>query len=151
MNTALKTASLAALLTASVLASAPALAQTASVAITVEDVREGGMVDIALYDSEASWDASAPIASERAEIQNGVAQFVFENLEAGDYAVRLYHDENGDDDFNMNFMGIPTEGYGFSNNPFPRFRGARFDEAVFTVADGESVSQAIELMGGGYW
>lgn len=151
MNTLLKTACLAALLTASALGPAHALAQTASVTVTVEDVRDGGLMDIALYDSEAGWDGTGPVASRRIEIENGVATAVFENLEAGEYAVRLYHDENGDDVFNMNVMGIPTEGYGFSNNPFPRFRGARHDEAVFTVEDGESVSQTIELMGGGYW
>ena len=29
----------------------------------------------------------------------------------------IYHDANGDHDFNRSLVGLPTEGFGFSNNP----------------------------------
>lgn len=130
---------------------APAFAQTASVTVVVEDVRPGGTVEIALYDSAEAWNGDSPVAGRRAVPADGRVEVVFEDVEPGDYAIRLYHDENGDGDFNMNFMGIPTEGYGFSNNPFPRFRGAHFEESVFTVEAGVDRTETIELDGGGYW
>lgn len=51
---------------------------------------------------------------------------------AGNYAVAVYHDANDDHDFNRNFVGLPAEGYGFSNNPvtklgLPTFKEVRFD------------------------
>ena len=117
----------------------------------VEDVREGGTLIVALYESTEEWDADDPSHFTQADPAGGTVTVSFEGLEPGSYAIRLYHDENGDQQFNMNFMGVPTEGYGFSNNPFPRFRGARWDEAVFTVEAGGTHAETIELMGGGYW
>lgn len=35
--------------------------------------------------------------------------------DTGVYAIALYHDENSNQNFDRNFL--PTEGYGFSNNP----------------------------------
>jgi uncharacterized protein (DUF2141 family) len=49
----------------------------------------------------------------------------------GFLAAAAYHDENGNNRMDSNFIGIPTEGTGASNNaesPFgpPKFRDARF-------------------------
>lgn len=39
----------------------------------------------------------------------------------GTYAVAIYHDENGNEKFDRNFLGLPAEAYGFSNNPSTLF------------------------------
>lgn len=57
-------------------------------------------------------------------------------LPPGTYAVAILHDENDNGRLDTNFLGIPTEGYGVSNNPKPRFRAPRFREAVFTLPEG---------------
>jgi uncharacterized protein (DUF2141 family) len=49
----------------------------------------------------------------------------------GYYAVAIYHDENANRDFDRNFIGLPAEGFAFSNNPptpvaLPSFRSVRF-------------------------
>ncbi|NJN30861.1 MAG: DUF2141 domain-containing protein [Synechococcales cyanobacterium RM1_1_8] len=44
-------------------------------------------------------------------------QHRFDNLEPGTYAVAAFHDANGDGLLNRGLMGIPREGFGFSNNP----------------------------------
>lgn len=48
----------------------------------------------------------------------------------GVYALAIYHDENGNQSFDRNAIGLPAEGYGFSNNPstlmgLPSFRSVR--------------------------
>lgn len=53
------------------------------------------------------------------------------NLEEGQYAISILDDENGNDDLDM-FLGIPVEGYAFSNNvkPFlalPDYKDLLFD------------------------
>ena len=50
----------------------------------------------------------------------------------GVYAVALYHDENANQKFDRNVIGLPAEGYGFSNNPptlvgLPSFRSVRLN------------------------
>ena len=56
-------------------------------------------------------------------------------LPAGEYAVAFYHDTNHDSICNLNFLGIPKEGYGFSRNYQPKLRAPHFDETSITVID----------------
>jgi uncharacterized protein (DUF2141 family) len=65
---------------------------------------------------------------------NEIAHTV-KGLPQGDYAVAFYHDTNMDSICNLNFLGIPKEGYGFSRNYRPRFRAPVFEETVITVGD----------------
>lgn len=57
---------------------------------------------------------------------------------AGTYAIAVYHDANADEDFNRNAVGMPTEGFGFSNDPSTRFGLPTFNSVRFTVRGGES-------------
>jgi uncharacterized protein (DUF2141 family) len=57
---------------------------------------------------------------------------------SGMYALAVYHDENGDDQFNRSKLGIPTEGFGLSNNPHILFGLPKFDKVRFYVADDET-------------
>lgn len=56
---------------------------------------------------------------------------VLDNIPEGHYAIAIYHDENLNGKLDANKMGIPMEGYGFSNNPKmsgrPKFEQAAFD------------------------
>ena len=57
----------------------------------------------------------------------------FEEIPAGEYAISIFHDENKDTKLNKNFFGIPTEDYGFSNNPKIRFGPPSFKECAIKV------------------
>jgi uncharacterized protein (DUF2141 family) len=46
----------------------------------------------------------------------------------GEYAIAIYHDINSDSKFNQNFIGLPTEAYGFSKNVRPQFSVPDYDE-----------------------
>lgn len=69
---------------------------------------------------------------------------VFEDLAPGNYAVSVFHDANGDSKFNRNFVGMPTEGFGFSRNPDALTGAPDFGEAMVLVAGGETTIE-IEL------
>ena len=56
----------------------------------------------------------------------------FENLPAGQYALAIVHDENGNNKLDT-FAGIPKEGYGFSRNPGFKPRAPKFAEAEVQV------------------
>ncbi len=58
------------------------------------------------------------------------------NLKPGIYAIALYLDENGNQKLDKNFMGIPKERFGFSNNP-GILRGAPvFEECQIEIKTG---------------
>jgi uncharacterized protein (DUF2141 family) len=61
------------------------------------------------------------------------AQAVFRGLAPGVYAVAVLHDENVNGKLDKNFIGIPREGHGASNNPPPARRAPTFEEAKFTL------------------
>lgn len=49
----------------------------------------------------------------------------------GFYAVAIYHDENANHDFDRTIVGLPAEGFAFSNDPptptaLPAFQAVRF-------------------------
>ncbi len=56
----------------------------------------------------------------------------FSDVPFGTYAVKAFHDEDGNGTLNTNMVGVPTEDYGFSNNArgtfgLPKFQDARFE------------------------
>ncbi|MEA5000298.1 MAG: DUF2141 domain-containing protein [Endomicrobiaceae bacterium] len=55
-------------------------------------------------------------ATVSAPIVNNNATATFENILYGEYAVSILHDENDNYKMDFNFIGIPKEGFGVSNN-----------------------------------
>jgi uncharacterized protein (DUF2141 family) len=70
------------------------------------------------------------------------AQVTFKDLPQGTFAVSVLHDENGNGKMDKNFVGMPKEGYGASNNPKKKKRAPTFDEAKFSL---NSTGQTIEI------
>ncbi|XHX76577.1 MAG: DUF2141 domain-containing protein [Stenomitos frigidus ULC029] len=61
-------------------------------------------------------------------------KITLKDLSSGSYALALFQDVNGDRKLNRNTTGIPTEGYGFSNNPKTRQDLTRYGDCVFLLA-----------------
>lgn len=51
----------------------------------------------------------------RSPIKNKRVEYVFKDIPCGDYAIKLYHDANMNQDLDKNFIRVPKEQYGFSN------------------------------------
>ena len=116
-----------------------------TIAQTVKDEKSGkltivvtglenddGEVLFALSDSRENYEGdSEAYRSYKVKIKNGNAECSISELPFGEYAIKLYHDENMDGELNSNFLGIPTEDYGFSNNASGTFGPADYDDAKF--------------------
>lgn len=113
--------------------------------VTITDIREAqGSLMVAVVNSDAGWNnQEKPVAAQKIAAAKGEMTFKFANLPAGQYAVQVMHDQNDNDKLDSNFLGIPSEGYGFSNNPNV-MRRAHFDEARFEVGN-ESKAITIRL------
>jgi uncharacterized protein (DUF2141 family) len=123
-----------------VIASAGApFVRAADLTVKVEDVRYAkGSVLIALYDSEASFGKPALAKlRDRAKASKGEVTFVFHDLPAGTYAASSFQDEDDSGKLKSNSLGVPTEGFGFSNDAQLGGGPPKFPQASFTF-DGKT-------------
>lgn len=113
-------------------------AQSANVEITVTDLRnDNGKVLLTIYTSEQGFPNEPEKAARyfSSNIKNGKARFNFE-LEPGKYAISVLHDENINQKMDANFLGIPKEGVGASNNATGFMGPPSFEDASFTIDEG---------------
>ena len=64
-------------------------------------------------------------------IINRNVSLVIDSLEYGYYAIKVFHDENSNGKIDTNFLGIPTENYGYSNNASAWFGQPDWEKAKF--------------------
>lgn len=112
-----------------------ASASAATVQVKLEGVRsDKGVVQVAVcdestYRKDCHYTATAPAHA-------GSVTVDVANVPSGTWAVLAYHDENSNKKLDTNFVGMPTEGYGFSNGAASRFGPPSFKEAAITVGEG---------------
>lgn len=63
----------------------------------------------------------------------GLIQIHLDNLPRGEYAIALFHDINDNNKLDTNFLGVPNEPYGFSNNARSKWGPAKYEEAKFQL------------------
>ena len=117
--------------------------QTSTVTFQFDTGSSTGTVRAVLFNSEAAYGGGAPVAQAAVAVTPGTTTVVFENLPAGDYAMRAFHDWDDDGELDFNPFGMPTEPYAFSNNARGNMGPASWERARFHV-DG-AVTQAIEI------
>ena len=73
-------------------------------------------------------------------VEDDTVSLKIENIEKGDYAVSVYHDENNSGILETGgVFGIPLEPYGFSNNPTMTF-GPSYKKSVFKMTSDKNIS-----------
>jgi uncharacterized protein (DUF2141 family) len=87
-----------------------------------------GQIFLQLFDENQS-----KIKGIYGKINNNKCEILIDNLKAGKYAFRFFHDENNNGKLDTNWMGIPNEGYGFSNNPSAAFGPPSFEKWIFEL------------------
>jgi uncharacterized protein (DUF2141 family) len=139
-------------LLAAVSSSIPFAAQaqpTAKLTVVVDGLRSmSGQVCLRVYANEQGFPGSA-----RGVVQSGCTKVTgksaikeFYGLKPGTYAVALYADKNSDSKLNTNFLGIPSEGFGISNNPKAKTRAPKFKEASFDFSQNKTIKIAMQYL-----
>jgi uncharacterized protein (DUF2141 family) len=91
-----------------------------------------GVVKIALSDTHEDYEAEdQAFRGVETKIMKETAIWTFEKVPFGEYAIKIYHDEDSDNELDTNFLGIPSESYGFSNNARGSFGPASWEDAKF--------------------
>ena len=112
-------------------------ASAARISVTIQCVHSAqGSVFVGLYATPSKFlNGTQNDAMRRVPASTGPITVVFDNLPAGTYAVGAYHDENGNEHLDTNFLGLPEEGYALSNGVRAVTSKPTFQQAAFTVGD----------------
>ncbi|MFC0186377.1 Uncharacterized conserved protein, DUF2141 family [Pseudarcicella hirudinis] len=112
--------------------------QTYSVKVRLEGLKNtDGSVRIALATKDGFLKTNyqlkvTKISGEDMEVE-------FKDIPEGEYSVSVIHDENEDNVLNRGMKGIPSEGYGFSNNPKPKAGPPAFEDVKVEVKSNQSI------------
>jgi uncharacterized protein (DUF2141 family) len=116
--------------------------------------RKGQML-LVVFDSPDGWpgddDDSKAIRHLVAHLDGkgeGTISTMATTLPAGTYAASVLHDENNNGEMDTGFLGVPLEGYGFTNNPKVMFERPKFDQCVFEVKPEGPMEIRIKIQ---YW
>lgn len=69
----------------------------------------------------------------RGEIKGNKCTIAIDGLKSGKYAFRYFHDENNNSKMDKTMVGIPKEGFGFSNNAKGNFGPPAFEKQLFDI------------------
>jgi uncharacterized protein (DUF2141 family) len=106
-----------------------------------------GTVDCTLFDSPAGFPREFLHSVQNVmviKIRNTAARCDFEAIPPGTYAPAVIHHENSNGKLDTNLVGMPTEGYGFSNNAKALIGTPSFSAAAFSY-NGQTLDMTISL------
>lgn len=101
-----------------------------------------GEVRIAMFDSEENY-TKETVYAVVIPVDSLSIEWSVEGLPFGEYAIAVYHDKNENGKLDANFLGIPKEDYGFSNNARGRFGPASWKDARFSVDSESTIHQIL--------
>ena len=111
--------------------------------VTVENIKREGVLYMAVYDDKDVFESDR---GENSEQRPGIAGGLIKAVEAGrtegvielregTYAIGFYIDKNQNEKIDTNFLGIPKEQFGFSNDVMGKFGPPSFEAASFVHKD----------------
>ena len=114
-----------------------------SLAVTVNKVRPGrGMLHITLVNKAQFLmrrKLKKPLMKVIVKPLGKSVQYEFKDVAPGDYAVQVLQDFDEDGYMTDNWLGLPKEPWGMSNNPPVGLVGPKWERAKFTVTDDSEV------------
>ena len=126
----------------------PVFAQSAARATVIIKITElhseRGQVKIAVFNSSETWLGDYPTYSSTIDVVSQSVSWKLTDVHYGDYGIAVFHDENRNGKMDKNFLGIPQEPYGFSNNMRVTFGPPSWDKSKFVVK-GPAVEVFIEV------
>ena len=125
-----------------------------TVEFTIDGIKSNkGKIYVQLFKGEANYQGNKAYLSSIAVAKQGQITIRFNDLGVddlatddlatddadandlnNDYAIRYYHDENDNASMETNLFGMPTEGYGYSNNAKANYGPVKYAEIKFNLA-----------------
>ena len=133
MSNILNTATISALLLTATISSSLSAADLTVKIPAVEEAK--GTISMAVYDSEKNFSKTVLIGVTEAAVK-GEMLFSIPDLPAGEYAVMVYQDINGNDKLDSNLLGMPKEPWGASLEGTRIFGAPKWADTQFSLPEG---------------
>jgi uncharacterized protein (DUF2141 family) len=106
-----------------------------NLSIDVEGVSSSeGRISVAVYNKSSGFlKFESVYRSDSAVAKKKKTNLVIGNLPNGTYALAVFHDMNGNDRLDTNWLGIPKEAIGFSNAKMKTFGPPSFEDCAFNL------------------
>ena len=119
-----------------------------NVEITVNGIKsEKGQIVVGVFPDDLSFRKEKVLLTttvSKTDISDGTMSFSI-SLEPGLYGLSILDDENGDGKMEYRMLGIPKEGFGFSDYYHTGLKKPKFDSFKFTI-DSDLVKKIIVKM-----
>ncbi|NJM21996.1 MAG: DUF2141 domain-containing protein [Richelia sp. SM1_7_0] len=102
------------------LVKANAVEDFATLTVTINGIQnQKGQICLKIYENESGFPLSdnSVVKNQCTKITGNSLKKEFTDLKKGTYAVAVIDDQNDDTKLDRDFLGIPEEGFGISNNP----------------------------------
>jgi uncharacterized protein (DUF2141 family) len=121
-------------------------AEPASITVTFKGLKQGaGAILFTVVSSEEAYNGKgAAVTQAILPVSGDAVSKTFEGLAPGRYAIKAFHDVNGDGKMGTNPFGMPTEPFAFSNNAAPNMGPPKWEAAAFEVKAGAN-TQSIDI------
>jgi len=129
------------------LANGYASAQTVNVTFT-ELESSSGQIVMGIYRDQDSWNKEEPGITKsfpKGSNVSGTTLKVSFTLTPGTYGLSMVDDANGDSKMNYNWLGLPKEGFGFSNIYHTGWSKPKFNDFSFYISKGQTIAVTIKV------
>lgn len=130
----------------SLVAAATTNAQT--IRLEIEGIKNNkGQLLVGIFDSQSNFKKENTVKQFRiakSDIKNG-KHIMLIPFKIGRYGISVMDDENGNDKMNYNFLGIPQEGFGFSNYYHKGLKYPNFEKFKFALNEGETLDIKVKM------
>ena len=132
-----------------ILAFSTAYGQVLEVKVNITEVRSGkGKILLSVFRDSKSFDDEKPYKNfvfDKKSLSKGSMSVIY-NLEPGTYGFTLVDDEDNSNDLDKNMIGMPKEGFGFSNFFLEKLQKPSFDEFKFDLKANRTISIRVKYL-----
>jgi len=120
-----------------------AMAQ-ATIEVLVTKVKPGkGNIRVGLFNADNYM--GTPVEGKEVVANSETVVLKFENVPDGEYALSVFHDANENSVLDKSKLGIPKEGFAFSNNVMGKKGPPTFEKARFMVKGTAGIRQVVNM------
>ncbi|RYV02754.1 hypothetical protein SOPP22_07785 [Shewanella sp. OPT22] len=114
---------------------------------TINGIKQSdGAIYVALFKGEENYRNNLPYRAQQVNPSTHAADISFSRLPEGEYVIRYFHDQNSNQKMDMNLFGMPTEGFGYSNNAQPDMGPAKYQQMAFQVLSSGTVHNQSQVI-----
>ena len=111
----------------------------AELSVTIDNVNnDNGSILAQIFKGQDDFKKGIPKGSTMQPAKTGEATLTFNNLEPGEYVVRMFHDDNNNQKMDTNAFGMPIEGYAFSNEAIGNMGPPKYKDMVVVISKEDS-------------